>query len=104
MKTQDWTINDLKAVCKKLKNGKARDEFGIIFELFKDAFAGPDVLNSLTLLFNGIKENMLVPAFMEKMAITSLYKNKGVRSDFANQCGIFNLSKVKAILNKFIYV
>ena len=61
------------------------------------------MLNSLTLLFNGIKENMLVPAFMAKMAITSLYKNKGVRSDFANQRGIFNLSKVRAILDKLIY-
>ena len=34
-KSKDWTISELMKVCKNLKNGKARDSYGMIFELFK---------------------------------------------------------------------
>ena len=40
---------------------------------------------------------------MELMSITSLYKNKGVRSDLGNDRGIFNVSKVRSILDKVVY-
>ena len=40
---------------------------------------------------------------MKKVAITSLYKNKGSKSDFSNQRGIFNVSKVRSILDKILY-
>ena len=102
-RTPEWTEKQIREVCKKLKNGKARDDFGLIYELFKEAFAGPDVFNSLTQLFNGMKEEMFIPTFMQIMGITSLYKNKGMRSDFSNQRGIFNLPKIRGILDKVIY-
>ena len=66
VKTPDWTVDQIKKICKKLKNGKSRDEYGLIYELFKEAFAGPDLHNSLALLFNGITELMFVPSFLEK--------------------------------------
>ena len=103
IKTEDWTEEKIKTVCKKLKNDKARDVNGMIYELFKEPVAGPDIFQSLTKLFNGMKEEMFVPQFMESMGITSLYKNKGERSDFKNQRGIFNLSKVRGILDKALY-
>ena len=84
IKTPDWDEKQIREVCKKLKNGKSRDEYGIIYELFKETFAGPDMFKSLTLLFNGIKNEMFVPSFMQLMGITSLYKNKGPRCDFSN--------------------
>ena len=40
---------------------------------------------------------------MKKVAITSLYKNKGCKSDFSNQRGIFNVSKIRSILDKILY-
>ena len=33
--TQDWSIDDLNDALKKCKNGKARDEYGFVYELFK---------------------------------------------------------------------
>ena len=46
---------------------------------------------------------MSIPDFLQKMAITSLYKNKGIKSDFSNQRGVFNVSKVRSILDKVLY-
>ena len=37
------------------------------------------------------------------MAITSIYKNKGLKSLLRNERGIFNLSKVRSILDKLLY-
>ena len=61
------------------------------------------MFKSLTMMFNMIKLEMKSPLFMEKMSITSLYKNKGAKNDFDNQRGIFNLSKVKSMLDKLTY-
>ena len=58
---------------------------------------------SMVKMFNGIKENLKIPSFFQKVTITSLYKNKGPKNDFANQRGIFNVSKVRSILDKIIY-
>ena len=48
----------------------------MVYELFKETHAGPDVFKSLALLFNGIKEEIVVPQFFHFMGITSLYKIK----------------------------
>ena len=37
------------------------------------------------------------------MSITSLFKNRGQKSDIGNECGIFNLSKIRSIFDKDIY-
>ena len=102
-KSRNWTDEKVGNVCRKLKNRKARDESGFIFELFKTPLAGTDVQKSLTEMFNFIKSNLSAPFFMKMMSITSLYKNKGPKSDFNNQRGIFNVSKVKSIMDKLIY-
>ena len=103
IKSEDWDLSKIKKICKKLKAGKARDRDDLIFEFFKPDFAGDDLMLSLTHMFNGIKSDQLVPNFLQKMAITSLYKSKGLKSDFSNQRGIFNVSKVRAILDKILY-
>ena len=58
---------------------------------------------SLLNLFNGIKKELYIPEFMKSMIITSLYKQKGLKADFANQRGLFNLVKVRSIMDKMIY-
>ena len=55
------------------------------------------------LMFNSIKRELFVPDFFQKMTITSLHKNKGSKSDFKNQRGIFNVSKIRSIFDKVMY-
>ena len=71
IKSKDWNVSDIKKICKKLKSGKARDRDDLIFELFKPDLAGDDLMLSLSHMFNGIKSNLLIPNFLQKMAITS---------------------------------
>ena len=103
VKSEDWKFGKIEKVCKKLKNGKARDQDDYIFELFKPNLAGHDVIESLMIMFNSIKREIQIPDFFQKMTITSLFKNKGLKSEFSNQRGIFNVSKVRSILEKVIY-
>ena len=103
MKSDDWDISQIKKVCSKLKSGKARDRDDLVYELFNPQLCGDDLTLSLTKMLNGIKKNLEIPQFLEKVAITSLYKLKGVKSDFKNQRGVFNVSKVRTILDKVLY-
>ena len=47
MKSKDCTSEQLLKVCSSLKNGKSRDPNGLIYELFKNQYSGPDVRSSL---------------------------------------------------------
>ena len=60
-KSNDWTEENVLKVCKSLKNNKARDRDGLIYELFKPPFCGSDVTFSITKLFNQIKSNLTIP-------------------------------------------
>ena len=102
-KSDDWKVEQVAKVCKTLKNSKARDEAGLVYELFKPPFAGSDLYDSLTKLFNLAKQELAIPEFFEYMSITSLYKNRGLKSYIGNERGIFNLSKVRSIFDKLIY-
>ena len=102
-KTEGWDLDKIKKICKKLKTGKARDRDDLTYELFKPNMAGDDMMLSLQMMFNGIKQSISIPNFLEKMFITSLYKNKGCKSSFQNQRGVFNVSKVRSILDKVLY-
>ena len=75
----------------------------MIFELFKPQNAGGDLLASLLIMFNEMKSNMFVPDFMKIMSITSFYKNRGNKDDLSNDRGVFNLVKVRSLLDKMIY-
>ena len=66
-KSQDWSIQNLIDVCVSLKNSKACDNEGLIFELFKPKYCGEDVLVSLTQLFNQIKSSLTIPDFFQQM-------------------------------------
>ena len=48
-----------------LRNSKARDEMGLIYELFKPSYAGKDVYLSLTKMFNLIKRELKIPEYFE---------------------------------------
>ena len=93
-----WETEQLLKICKTLKNSKARDESGFIYELFKPQNAGTDIFCSLTKLFNQIKYDLQIPEFLQQMTITSFYKNRGIKSDLGNERGIFNLSKTNLFI------
>ena len=103
MKSEDWSVEQVEKICKSLKNNKARDECGLIYELFKPPYSGSDVYESLTKLFNLSKLNLEIPEFFELMSITSLYKHKGPKSELSSDRGVFNVNKVRSIFDKVIY-
>ena len=83
--TADWTIKDLEKVLKSLKNNKARDEHGHIYELFK--YGGVSLKLSLLKLFNCIKSQQIYPTILQKSNITSFWKKKGDKLDLDNDRG-----------------
>ena len=55
-------------------------------------------------LFNGIKDNQVIPHVMTLANICTIFKNKGSRLELENDRGIFILTVWKKILDKLIYV
>ena len=72
------------------------------YELFKPSYA--DVYTSLCKMFNWMKSELKVPDFLKRMSITSFHKSKGSKSELANDRGVFNVAKLRSILDKLIYV
>ena len=101
--TADWSIPQLRAATKKLKNNKAVDPNLMINELLKHGYIGPDLENALLLLCNGIKNNFTIPDFMSKQNICTVYKNKGSRLDMKNERGIFLLTSLRKVLDNLLY-
>ena len=84
---------------KSLKNNKARDAYGHTYEIFK--YGGKDLKQSLLNFCNLVKQ--IYPTILEPSNITSLYKNKGEKADLNNDRGIFNVVKIRSILDKLVY-
>ena len=101
--SDNWSADQVEKICKSLHNSKARDELGLVYELFKPPFAGQDVYQSLAKMFNEMKQKLEIPSFFEEMSITSFYKLKGLKSDLSNERGVFNVVKLRYILDKLIY-
>jgi hypothetical protein len=99
--SDDWSIIQLEKVLKSLKNGKARDPHGHIYELFK--YAGNDLKSSLLRFCNLVKKKQIYPFILQPSNISSFYKLKGERSDLNNDRGVFNVVKVRSIIDKLIY-
>ena len=100
-KSRKWTLDDLENVFKTLKNNKARDAHGHTYELFKHG--GADLKSSLVKLLNLVKEKQIYPTMFQPANITSLYKKRGEKSNMDNERGIFNVVKVRSILDRLVY-
>ena len=99
--TSDWNMKDLEKVFKGVKNNKARDAHGHTYEIFKNG--GKDLKKSLLDLCNHVKKKQIYPSIFQPANITSLYKLRGEKSDFDNQRGIFNVVKIRSILDRLVY-
>ena len=104
VKSAPWKIENLEKVLKGLKNNKCMDPVGMINEIFKEGCIGHDLKEALLMLFNGIKENQVIPPIMTLSNISTIFKNKGSRLELDNDRGIFILTVMKKILDKLIYV
>ena len=98
--TEDWTIDDLDKVLKSLKNDKARDAHGHIYELFKHG--GHDLKYSLLQMFNLMKRKQVYPDIFLPSNISSFHKHKGSKNDMNNERGVFNVVKIRTIFDKLI--
>ena len=99
--TTEWSEDDLEKILKSLKNNKARDAHGHTFELFK--YGGKDLKISIRKMFNLIKIKQVYPDILTPSNITSIYKRKGEKSDFNSDRGVFNVVKLRSILDKLVY-
>ena len=102
VKTEKWTPENLLNVLKGLKKNKSADPNGLIYELFRPEIIGTDLFASLLMLCNNVKDQLLIPQFMTLTDITSIYKQKGEKSDLENDRGLFGASKVRSIIEKLV--
>ena len=96
-----WSLKDLNTALKSFKNNKARDEHGHVYELFK--YGGNSLKISLLKLFNLVKETQSYPSIFQQSNISSFWKKKADKSDLENDRGVFNVNKIRSILDKMIY-
>ena len=101
-KSQFWTEKDLERALNDLKRNKSRDSEGLVNEIFKNDVIGSDLKHSLLIMCNNIKQENMIPEFMNNANITTVPK-KGPKIDLKNQRGIFRVSVVRSILMRLIY-
>ena len=99
--SRDWTLEDLEKVLKATKPNKARDVHGHVYELFKNG--GRDLKLSLLKMFNLTRRFQEYPDILQLSSITSIYKLKGRKDDLNNDRGVFNVVKIRSLLDKLIY-
>jgi hypothetical protein len=101
--SDDWSLEDVQKVLTSMKNNKARDPLGYVNELFKPGVCGSDLSAAITLLVNGVKNEVCTPNIMKLNNISTIYKNKGSRFDLVNDRGIFNMVIFRKIVDRLIY-
>ena len=84
------------------KNNKSRGFESYINEIFKTWAIGPDLKESLLILFNYLKSESEIPDFM-KFAIVTTIPKKGSKLELKNERGIFRVSVIRSILMRLIY-
>ena len=103
IKSETWSTENLLNVLKKLKKNKSADPHGLVYELFRPEIIGKNLLSSLLMLCNQVKAQLIIPEFLTSTTITSIWKQKGEKSDLENDRGIFGVSKIRAIIEKLVY-
>ena len=94
-------MNDLEKVLKQLKDNKARDAHGHTYELYK--YGGKDLKLSMLKMFNLMKKKLKYPKIFQPANITSLWEHEGSKADLNSDRGIFNVVKIRSILDRLIY-
>ena len=93
---------DLDRALRDLKNNRSRDPDGFLNEIFKKDIIGTNLKHSFLIMFNKIKQNQLIPQFMNYTNITTVPKG-GSKLLLVNQRGIFRVSAVRSVLMRLVY-
>ena len=101
-KSEPFKMQELEKVLKSLKCGKSRDPDQYISELFKEGVIGYDLKQSILMMMNRMKSELIIPPCLTKANITVLHK-KDCKLDLNNYRGIFVCSLLRTILMKLIY-
>ena len=85
-----------------LKIDKSRDGDGLINEIFKKDVIGGNLKESMLIMFNRLREEKLIPKFLNSPNITTVPK-QGSLLNPENERGIFRVSVIRYILMRIIY-
>ena len=102
-KSLPWTMDELEAVLKNLKEGKSRDPNGWVRDIFSNEVAGKHLKISMLKLLNKIKFENHIPDFIRLADVVTIYKGKGEKCDLENDRGIFLVTTFRSILMELIY-
>ena len=98
-KSPPISIDELEKVLSKLKTVKSRDPKSWICDIFKEGVIGTDLKLSLLMMFNKMKDEVVVPELLRTANITSLHK-KNCKLDLNNWRGIFVSSVLRTVFVK----
>ena len=96
-----WEFCDVQKAISKLKDNKCRDPHGHVNELYKHL--GHNGVQSLLVMVNRIKLEILVPDKLQISNVSTIYEGKGSKREVVNLRGIFKLPIVRNILDRLIY-
>ena len=102
-KSEPWSKSQLIKVLKSLKSGKSCDALGYSNELFKPGVIGDDLFDSLLNIINRAKYELSIPKPFRLTKITSIYKQKGEKSDLTSDRGVHSVTKFRSIIDKLLY-
>ena len=95
-------MEDLEKVIKDdLKSKISRDPDDNSNELIKQG--GQDLQIAILTIMNKIKNQQIYPEVMEKVNISSIYKNKGKRNNLEFYRGVFRVPFLRNILDRLMY-
>ena len=101
-RSKKWTMENLDRALADLKIDKSRDADGLINEIFKKDVIGGNLKESMLIMFNRLREEKLIPKFLNSPNITTVPK-QGSLLNPENKRGIFRVSVIRYILMRIIY-
>ena len=104
IKSPPWTEEELNKVLSSLKQGKSRDQSGLICDIFQKPVCGDNLKLSMLTLLNKTKETLQIPEFFQNSNISSIWKKKGDILNLEFHRGIFLVSLFKTVIMKLIYM
>ena len=101
-KSSPFLLTELEKALNDLNQGRARDPEGLCAELFQNKVIGESLKESLLIMLNEIKQEGIVPYFMNVTSVTTIPK-AGSKFMLTNERGIFKVSILRTILLRLLY-
>ena len=101
IESPDFTLIELDTVIRSFKNGKSRDNIGLIREIFKKG--GESLRLSILCMMNTIKKNKAFPLDWNTILVQTILKKKtGSMRDLDNYRGIFIVPILSLLFEKLL--